>query len=458
MADREAKGLQLVIAARLVYVALFAPADFALARGTMGVFVWTAALLAFVGICLFFLALLRRRKHVGAVGMAGAIFDVLVLAFGSVVWSKLSGAQFAPALLQSLIPTAAMVSIAINGLALRPRYPIIVTCGMSALLLAALAHSVVDPNAVLSTTMIGLPRGANELNLWLYLSVMLLVLVSGVTTAVLTWLAGKTIFKAVELERLNASLAESQVEAVVEHKISALTQLAAGVSHEINTPLGAMSSTSETSSRLVSKLRQILEQQNHPQLADNKRLWRALSALEQSTDVSHHASKRIQEIIETLGQFVRLDHAEREFVDVRVVLTGTLKLLSHQLGGRIKLQTRFEQTAPIRCHPKRLNQVFYTIIRNAIEAIEGSGTVSVTTREQQESVVIEVSDSGKGIAPAKLEQLFEIKFSETGSRIHSAMGLPIARSVVRRHNGTIEVESAVGHGTTFRIALPTTQR
>jgi signal transduction histidine kinase len=455
MAAREAQGLQLVVIVRLAYSLAFAPADLAFVREGTDLLVWFLILAAFVGLSLLCIRQLRRRRYVNAIGLAGALFDVLLVGAGVVVWSKMTDAGQALWTGRSLIPMASLLTIMINGLALRPRYPVIVATGVLVIMAASLVVGLLDPGTVVSERFMEITPGPGELSLGLYAGAMLMVASAGTVTVIITWLSRKTVYKAVQLERLNTSLAESQAEVVIEQKIAALTQLAAGVSHELNTPLGAMSSTTETTSRLAARVREILEQEGGAELRENPKLRRTLESLEASTRVAQDAGERISRVAETLRQFIRLDESERRSVHLPDVLEETLSLLRPQFGRRIRIETSYDDLPEVTCYPRRLNQVFYTIIRNAAESIKGQGTISISARAGEGEVQVRIADTGRGIAPDRIETLFDVRFSEEpGARVHAAMGLPISRSVVRRHGGTISVESVPGQGTTFIINLP----
>ncbi len=113
-------------------------------------------------------------------------------------------------------------------------------------------------------------------------------------------------------------------------------------------------------------------------------------------------------------------------------------------------------SAPSRAlaQPGQLNQVFINLIKNACGAIAGSGTIGIKTFKENNHVHVEISDSGRGISPERLERIFEFGFSSGGSRIKMSSGLSSAYNIIQKHEGEIKVESEVGKGTTFSIILP----
>jgi two-component system NtrC family sensor kinase len=196
-------------------------------------------------------------------------------------------------------------------------------------------------------------------------------------------------------------------------------------------------------------------QEQTPELADSPRLQKTLEALEASTKVTQDAGERIARIAERLRQFIHLDESERKSVNIPDLLRETLSLLKHQFGQRIKVHTSYDDQLPqIDCNPRRMSQVFHTIIQNAAESIEVRGTISISAKTEGREILIRISDTGRGIAPDTLDNIFDVQLSPGQSRVHAAMGLPICRSVVRRHGGSIAVQSVVGQGSTFSIRLP----
>jgi signal transduction histidine kinase len=457
---REAQGLQVTFVARLLLVALFTPLDFIAMAGspTINVWLYVPVLVLLVGVYLVCLLALRHQRAVGAVGVLGVALDLCMLASGTLIQLQIAEAGGASAVhvLNSGQPLAGTIFIMLNGLALRPRYPLLVTAGALAALLVVLTLALLDPRTTFSEQFLNMLPRPGELNSGLVLMQVGVLMTTGAIMVYITWAARRTVREAVRLEQVNTAMAESQTEAVIEAKTTALTGLVAGISHEMNNPVGAVSSTAETTARSVEVVRQVLaEAEDLAAARQSQRLRRALAVLERNSEVVREAVGRLSGTTDTLKRFTRLDESERQLVDLSEGIESALGLLRHQLGEGITIRRHFEQPPRVHGHPGRLNQLFYTLLKNAAESIEGRGVITVSAGGAAGGgarVVIE--DTGRGMAAKRLDQLFDVQFSADASRIHAGMGLPTCRSIVRRHGGSITVRSMPGEGTAFTIELP----
>lgn len=241
-----------------------------------------------------------------------------------------------------------------------------------------------------------------------------------------------------ELEQAQARLLESQ-------KIAALGHLVAGITHELNSPLGALVSATSTLDKAIAK---ISANEGPPPAA-------MLGVVSDSSRAIGHASKRIDNIVRRLKSFVRLDEAVKEELRVEACIDEALGLLAHRLE-RIAVVRDYGDTRPIVCFPARLNDAFSTILRNACDALEEKqqGKIVVRTRATEESISVEIDDNGVGMSEDELGRIFEPGFTTRGSRVRLGLGLAIAYQVVHDHRGEIAYESQIGLGTKVSIDLP----
>jgi signal transduction histidine kinase len=259
-----------------------------------------------------------------------------------------------------------------------------------------------------------------------------------------------------ELTRTLSELREAQAQLVQSEKMAALGGLVAGVAHEINTPLGAVASTIDLVARALAKMGEAC--------ADPTQLPAAQRYLERTTGLTEtcrEACRRIATIVRSLRSFSRLDEAEHKPADLHEGLDSTLTLVGHLLKDRIVVHREYGGLPLVDCHANQLNQVFLNLLVNAAQAIEGRGEITIRTRHEPAvapgaaaTVTIEIADTGRGIAPEHLARIFDPGFTTKGVGVGTGLGLAISYRIVEQHHGRIEVESAPGPGTTFRIVLP----
>ena len=258
------------------------------------------------------------------------------------------------------------------------------------------------------------------------------------------------------LERAHTELQETQAQLVQSEKMAALGQLVAGISHEINTPLGAICSTSETMGRALRKLRAALEQ-DYPQACQtNRRLRRSLQTLEDSGQVIASGSERVAEVVTRLRAFARLDEAELKPMAIHEGVEVALALLTHQIPAEISVTTDFGVTPQVICNPRQLNQVFYNLLLNARQSIASQGEIQISTAVSGDRVRIVIRDTGEGVPVDNLTKIFDPGFTTRGVGVGAGLGLATCYQIVTEHQGEIAVTSEPGVGTTVNVLLPVT--
>ena len=258
------------------------------------------------------------------------------------------------------------------------------------------------------------------------------------------------------LEALLAELRATQAQLVHAEKMASLGKLVAGVTHELNSPIGALQSANSVAAQCLTKLRDILDAgQTLEEVRQSESLRKVMTVLEDDTAVIAVASARVSELVKNLKTFARLDQAELQRADIREGIDSTVALLKGPMADEIEIVKDYADIPEISCHPGELNQVFLALLTNALEAIRGHGTVRIEVREEDADITIQISDSGRGIPEARLDKLFEFDFSYSQSRIKMGSSLVTARRIVREHGGDIFVTSEVGTGSIFTVRLPT---
>jgi signal transduction histidine kinase len=251
----------------------------------------------------------------------------------------------------------------------------------------------------------------------------------------------------IELARALEQLKATQAQLIHTAKMASLGDLVAGLVHEINTPVGAIQGSADVSTRSIRKLESQI-----PGLTPEQRQALSILSLNQRTILT--ASDRIARLMRSLKSFAQLDQADLQYASIEQGIDATLDLIAPKLNERVETVRDFGQLPRVECYPSQLYQAFMTILVNAVESIDGRGSVTVKTWAEGRDVFVKIADTGRGIARDRLDRIFEVGFSEKDSRMRMHVGLSNVRSIVHGHGGSVEVESEVGKGTAFTIRIP----
>ncbi len=269
-----------------------------------------------------------------------------------------------------------------------------------------------------------------------------------------------------ELEEKNRQLSaalitlkDSQSQLAHSEKMAALGDLAAGVAHEINTPVGVLNSVADTSRRSIEKIIDFLrESSDLNKIQEDKKFRAVLNILKSNNKIKTQASEKIIKIVQRLKDFARLDMKEFQEANINEGIMSTLSLLDYKFKNRISVVRDFEEIPKILCYPNQLKQVFANIITNASEAIKDKGVITIKTSRKNNSIIVKISDSGFGIEEGNLEKVFNPGFTTKGVGVGTGLGLSISYRIIKAHKGEIEVFSNAGEGTDFVITLPIIQQ
>jgi signal transduction histidine kinase len=250
-----------------------------------------------------------------------------------------------------------------------------------------------------------------------------------------------------ELESALKNLKETQVQLIQVEKMAAVGQLAAGVAHELNNPLGGILGYSQFA---LEKIDQKQLSEFTPE--DTATFLQYLRDIEQQT-------KRCRSIIQSLLKFSRASRKEEfEPTDVTSVLEETLKFTKHQVEkNKVRLVGELAESLPqINGHSGQLQQVFTNLILNAAQAMPDGGSLTVASRigEDAKTVQISFTDTGVGISEKNLDKIFEPFFTSKKVGEGTGLGLSVSYGLIKNHGGEIKVSSRMGQGTTFTVILP----
>lgn len=252
-----------------------------------------------------------------------------------------------------------------------------------------------------------------------------------------------------ELKSAYENLKSTQTQLLRSEKMASLGMLVAGIAHEINTPIGAINSNMDTFTRSFEKLHGLANAKGQ-----NPKLSKTLGILDKIAKVNLDACNRVSRIVKTLKNFARLDEQDFKKVNLHEGIDSTLALTAHLNKGRIEVVKNYGDIPPLECYASQLNQVFMNVLVNCSQAIEGKGTITILTESDDKEICLSFSDTGKGIPADIIEKIFDPGFTTKGVGVGTGLGLSITHKIVDEHGGRIEVQSAVGNGTTFKVHLP----
>ncbi len=273
------------------------------------------------------------------------------------------------------------------------------------------------------------------------------------------------------MQRMNEMLEETQDQLVQSEKMASIGQIAAGVAHEINNPIGFVLSNLSTLDSYLASLFALLEayiESERPASVPQKDSLDRVRALRDNINFdflrgdivallaeSRDGILRVKHIVQDLKDFSRGGADEVwEVVNVHDALDRTLNIVRNEVKYKARIETRYGSLPDVECLPSRLHQVFLNLIVNAGQAIEANGTITISTGTSGSEIWIRFEDTGCGIPKQHLNRIFEPFFTTKPVGQGTGLGLSVSYSIVRRHGGSIEVESEVGRGSRFTIHLP----
>lgn len=283
------------------------------------------------------------------------------------------------------------------------------------------------------------------------------------------WLKDQNAFLEAEVERRHQENQQVHLQLLQSEKLAAIGQLAAGIAHEINTPIGFVNSNLNSLDTYLSDIFVVLDAYD-AQVASSPIAQDALQKLlelKQQKDIdylrtdipqliaeSREGLSRVRDIIQDLKDFSHTESNNWELSDLHKGIDSTLNIIGNELKYHCTIHKEYGNIPQIVCLPSQLNQVFMNLLINAAQAIEIRGDIIIRTSCNDREVWVEIRDNGKGIAPEHLPRLFEPFFTTKPVGKGTGLGLSISQNIVRKHGGRIEVSSKIGLGTTFRVWLP----
>jgi signal transduction histidine kinase len=273
-----------------------------------------------------------------------------------------------------------------------------------------------------------------------------------------------------ELTRLNAKLKHAQDQLMQSEKLASIGQLAAGVAHEINNPVGYVFSNFGTLEKYLADLFRVLAayEEAEGQLAGSPAGAR-LAALRAEIELdylkddvpalmneSREGIKRVRKIVQDLKDFSHVDTKQDwEWTNLHQGIDSTLNIVNNEIKYKAEVVKHYGELPDVQCLPSEINQVFMNLLVNAAHAVDKArGTITIRTGTQDDGVWVDIEDDGCGIPKENLSRIFDPFFTTKPVGKGTGLGLSLSYGIVQKHGGRLEVDSEPGRGTRFRLTLP----
>ena len=262
-------------------------------------------------------------------------------------------------------------------------------------------------------------------------------------------------------------LEEAQNQLMQSERMASIGQLAAGVAHEINNPVGFVNSNLGSLQRYVNDMLNLLSvyERTEPAMPEPER--QTIQQVKADMDIeflredvvsllaeSLDGLKRVTRIVQDLKNFSHVDESERQWADLEAGMESTLRVVWNELKYKTEVVKEFAGIPQMECFPLQLNQVFMNLLVNASQAIEEHGTITIRTGHDEAHSWVEVQDTGRGIKPENLSRIFEPFFTTKPVGQGTGLGLSLSYGIVKKHGGRFEVSSTLGTGSTFKVIFP----
>lgn len=276
-----------------------------------------------------------------------------------------------------------------------------------------------------------------------------------------------------ELKVAHLELQASHEQLLQSEKLASIGQLAAGVAHEINNPVGYVYSNLNTLQKYVTDLFQLIG--NYEQLEgsvpDDLPLVIHIQNLKHNLDFDYlkedvfelvneslEGITRVKNIVQDLKDFSHVDEAEWQWADLHCGLESTLNIVNNEIKYKAEIIKEYGQLPEVECLISQINQVFMNLLVNAAHAIDDFGVITIRTGYENDQVWVSISDTGSGIEPENLKKIFDPFFTTKAIGTGTGLGLSLSYGILQKHGGSIKVDSELGKGTIFTIRFPVKQQ
>ncbi|MDY0362157.1 MAG: ATP-binding protein [Desulforegulaceae bacterium] len=276
--------------------------------------------------------------------------------------------------------------------------------------------------------------------------------------------------KTQNLESTVRRLKTAQSQLVQSEKMASIGQLSAGIAHEINNPLGFIKTNFSTLQQYAKGVIDLLRSYEKLETAKPNEFEKCITQInmlkkdigfefikndiDSIFDETKEGIERILSIIADLKFFAHKETNDKIPVDIHQCINSTLNVIHNEIKYKARIIKDFGDLPKIKCYPQRINQILTNLIINAAQAIKKSGTITIKTFIQNNFCVIQISDTGEGIPSNIRDKIFDPFFSTKPVGQGTGLGLHVVYDLVKKHGGTIKLESEIDKGTSFFVYLP----
>jgi len=274
-----------------------------------------------------------------------------------------------------------------------------------------------------------------------------------------------------EQEQLIKQLQETQDQLLQSEKMASIGQLAAGVAHEINNPVGYINSNIGSLKNYINDLIKLLDiYEKSESVISDLTVIENIQTIKQEVEIdflkddvidlireSEEGVVRVKKIVQDLKEFSHVGEAEWQWANLHSGLDSTLNIVNNELKYKAEVIKEYGDLPDIECIVSQLNQVFMNILVNAAHAIETKGTITVRSGTENNGVWVEIEDTGKGMNEETKRRIFDPFYTTKPVGKGTGLGMSLSFNIIQKHNGTIDVKSKLGKGTCFHIWLPVNQ-
>lgn len=265
-----------------------------------------------------------------------------------------------------------------------------------------------------------------------------------------------------------SELKSAQSKMLQSEKMASIGQLAAGVAHEINNPIGFITSNLGSLKKYMERFLEYMnlmedvvagrndDKEGIKQKRNELKIDMLKDDVKDLISESLDGAGRVKKIVQDLKSFSRVDHVELQDADINECLETTLNIVWNELKYKAEVKREYGDIPLTRCYPQQLNQVFMNLLINASHAIEEHGYIKIRSWQDDGYIKVAISDTGCGIPQENITKLFEPFFTTKETGKGTGLGLSISYDIVKKHNGEILVESEPGRGSTFTVCIPVT--